>query len=209
MDIDSDLSSNEEEPLTADKVLQTLEEAWLNEKFCPEILPHQTELVECMLEQINHMEENINKLQKNDFRVIVHQMELDRIRYIITSYLRTRLSKIELFTVSILDQERSRAEDAKYLSPGEHKFATEYLMHLENHFTLLAFRHMPGNFQEFDKSKMLITPNLASHIFLKANKNINGIVVDDEEVDLEENSQHMLQYVFVSDLVKNGSVQLI
>uniref|UniRef100_A0A1B6LT31 GINS complex subunit 4 n=1 Tax=Graphocephala atropunctata TaxID=36148 RepID=A0A1B6LT31_9HEMI len=92
-----DETLSDEEMMTAAGVLKSLEEAWLNEKLSPEILPHKTEQVDCMMEQIHHMEENLKKLDKNDFRVGLHKLELDRIRYLITSYLRTRINKIEMF----------------------------------------------------------------------------------------------------------------
>ena len=41
-----------EDELTAAKVLQKLEDAWLNEKHSPEILEPRMEIVECMLEQV-------------------------------------------------------------------------------------------------------------------------------------------------------------
>lgn len=127
MDQDSDAGSSDEDPVTAQIVLKSLEEAWLNEKFSPEILPHQSDLVDCMLQQIHQMEENISKLEKGDFRITIHHMELDRIRYVITSYLRTRLEKIEKFTASILNDESKRSTDEQYLSDGEFKFAQDYI----------------------------------------------------------------------------------
>ena len=60
----------------------------------PELLPYQGEMLELMLGQIAHMEENMKDLDKNDFRYVVHQMELERIRYIVASYLRSRLQKM-------------------------------------------------------------------------------------------------------------------
>lgn len=88
MESNDDVALSDEEPITAQKVLQTLQEVWLNEKFSPELLQHQSDLVDCMLDQIQQMEENLRKLKKNDFRVVIHRMELDRIRYIVTDYLR-------------------------------------------------------------------------------------------------------------------------
>ena len=41
-----------EEELTAAEVLQKLEDAWLNEKNCPELLEPKMEIIECMLEQV-------------------------------------------------------------------------------------------------------------------------------------------------------------
>lgn len=58
-------------------------------------------------------------------------------------------------------------------------------------------------------------PNLRSHVFLRAKKDVDGVVIEgdrdnrDEEVDLEENSQHIMQYKPIANLVKDGAIQLI
>ncbi|KAJ8871778.1 hypothetical protein PR048_028118 [Dryococelus australis] len=210
MESDSDVALSDEEPITAEKVLEALEEAWLNEKFSPELLQHRTDLVDCMMEQIAQMEENLNRLNRNDFRVVVHRMELDRIRYVITSYLRIRLEKIELYTAHILEEDNKRSSDDSYLSPAEFRFATDFLASLEGNFRQLALRHMPTNMQNFDKAKMLVRPNIASFVFLRSKQDVGGVVVEgdvenrDEEIDLEEGSQHIMQYKTVQELVKSG-----
>lgn len=215
MENNDDVALSDEETVTAEKVLRTLQEVWLNEKFSPELLQHQSDLVDCMLDQIQQMEENLRKLKKNDFRVVIHRMELDRIRYMITDYLRIRLNKIERCVIHILKQETSRTPEDAFLSPSEHKFAREYLSHMEDHFRLIALRHMPANVQDFDKTKMAVIPNISSYIFLRAKKNIIGIVIEgdsenrDEEVDLDENSQHIMQYKPIADYLKTGAIQLI
>ncbi|XP_076240265.1 DNA replication complex GINS protein SLD5 [Calliopsis andreniformis] len=175
----------EEEELTAQSALLAIEEAWLNEKFAPEILPHQSDLVDCMLQQITHMEENMKRLDKGDLRLMIHRMELDRIKFVISSYLRARLEKIEKYTIHILSQEANRT---------------------------IALQHMPGNFQTFEVNKLSVKPNIHAYVFLKANGRANGIILPgllDEEIDLEPGSQHIIQYSAVADLVKNGAVQLI
>ncbi|GFG28329.1 hypothetical protein Cfor_09082 [Coptotermes formosanus] len=215
MESNDDVALSDEEPVTAQKVLQSLQEVWLNEKFCPELLQHQSDLVDCMLDQIQQMEENLRKLKKNDFRVVIHRMELDRIRYIVTDYLRIRLNKIENFVIHVLEQESSRNIEDAYLSPPELKFAREYITLLEEHLRLVALRHMPTNIQDFDKAKVAVTPNLSSHVFLRAKQNITGVVIEgdnenrEEEVDLDENSQHIMQYKSVANYLKAGAVQLI
>lgn len=198
--------------LTAQTALQEIENAWMNERFAPEILPHQSDLVDCMLQQIAHMEENIKRLDKNDLRALVHRMELDRIRYVISSYLRTRLEKIERYTISILSEEDSRSPEETYLTPGELSFAKEYLANLETLFKTIALQHMPPNFQRFEVNKFAIKPNLQAHVFLRANRKVTGIVLPgvlNEEIDFEEGSQHIIQYSAVAHLVKSGVVQLI
>lgn len=51
--------SDDEEDMTVEQMLQALENAWLNEKFAPELLPHKIDIVEMALQQIKHMEENL------------------------------------------------------------------------------------------------------------------------------------------------------
>lgn len=205
-------SDQEEEELTAQSVLLAIEEAWLNEKFAPEILPHRSDLIECMLQQITHMEENMKRLDKGDLRLMIHRMELDRIKYVISNYLRARLEKIEKYTIHILSQEANRSSEDCYLSDAELQFAKEFLASIETLFKTVALQHMPGNFQTFEVDTLAVKPNMQAYVFLRANDRINGILLPgsmDEEIDLEPGSQHIIQYSAVADLVKTGAVKLI
>lgn len=198
--------------LTAQTALQEIENAWTNERFAPEILPHQADLVDCMLQQIAHMEENIKRLDKSDLRALLHRMELDRIRYVIASYLRIRLEKIERYTVHILSEEAARGAEQAYLTPGELRFAKEFLANMETLFQSVALQHMPANLQRFEINKFTVKPNMRAHVFLRANRLVAGIVLPgmlDEEIDFEAGSQHIIQYGAVAHLVKSGVVQLI
>ncbi|XP_015609842.1 DNA replication complex GINS protein SLD5 [Cephus cinctus] len=204
--------SDEDGGVTAQSVLQDIENAWLNEKFAPEILPHQSDAVECMLQQISHMEDNMKSLGKGSMKSLIHQMEINRIRFIISSYLRCRLEKIEQYAMHILTEEAQRGREDGYLSSDELRFAKDYLSSIELLFRTLALQHMPNVLQKFEIETMTVKPNIHAHVFLRANKRITGIIVPgtvDEEVDFEEGSQHIVQYSAVADLVKNGDIQLI
>lgn len=191
-------------------MLENLQNAWLNEKFAPELLPHQTDILDLILGQIEHMEENISQLDKNDFRSIAHRMELERIKYIATSYLRCRIQKIETFTRSILQDDENRDPDKKRLSDDERRYAENYMALIRKHFQQIAIQHMPPNLQE-ETDREIVTPNQMSHIFLRANESVPSVIVgmNDEEVDLEAGSLHIMPYKLASDLVIDGKVQLI
>lgn len=165
-------------------------------------------MVELMLGQLAHMEENLIAIDANDFRKVTHRMELERIRFIVSSYLRCRLQKIEDFTQHIITEERNRPADKKRLSEAEKSFAEGYFECIESHFKQLALRHIPPN--QDDISKRIVRPNLMSNVFLKVLKG-SGVIVNtnEEEVELAENSQHMLPYQLINDLVIKGNVQLI
>lgn len=165
-------------------------------------------MVDLMLGQLAHMEENLLAIDQNDFRRITHRMELERIRFVVTSYLRCRLQKIEDFTQHIVTEERNRSVQKKRLSVAETKFAEDYFDSIEKHFQQIVLRFIPPN--QDDVNKRIIRPNLMSNVFLRVLKPC-GVVVNtnDEEVDLSESSQHMLPYQLISDLVIKGDVQLI
>ncbi|XP_070500856.1 DNA replication complex GINS protein SLD5 [Chironomus tepperi] len=204
----SDEIDDAEEFITPQELLRKIEIAWMNEHSAPDILPYQSEMIELMMGQLSHMEENLQAIPSNDFRKIAHKMELERIKFIIAAYLRCRLQKIEDFTQYIISEEMKRSAENKRLSEAETKFAEDYFESIEKHFQQLALRHIPP--QQDDVSKRIIRPNLMSNVFIKVIKSC-GVVVNtnDEEVDLSENSIHMLPYQLVCELVNKGDVILI
>lgn len=121
-------SDNDEIHLTLAQALELMEETWINEKFAPELLPNRLELVECLLLQIKNMEENLESLSSSDFQKGIYQLEVDRLRYLISSYLRTRIVKIENFCVALLRDEAVRSENGEdiYMSRDEIEYATKY-----------------------------------------------------------------------------------
>uniref|UniRef100_A0A1I8MKG4 DNA replication complex GINS protein SLD5 n=1 Tax=Musca domestica TaxID=7370 RepID=A0A1I8MKG4_MUSDO len=207
---DDDEDDDEGEEITAQKVLEFLETAWTNEMCAPDILQHQSDMLELMMGQVAHMEENMKDLDKNDFRFVVHQMELERIRYVMASYLRCRLQKIETYTKHLLNEESTRSAEEKRLSPEETKFAQEYYENMEECFQQIALQYMP-NTQRSEADQRIVRPNLMSHVFVKANVSVPAVVVgvDDEEVDLAAGSQHIIPYQLIADLIQKHQVQLI
>jgi len=211
-----DLGLSDDEPETAASILNKFQAAWINEKFSPELLPYQGEYVECLLEQIKHMDSNVRKLEKRDIRAPIHGLELSRIKYMISDYLRVRLDKIEKYTFNILEAESKRSEDDLYLSEGEFQFAKDHFANTQTALQTIALRHFPRPLASFDPTKMSVHPPLNSYVFVKANRPVTGLILpnenpeeQDEEVDLEENSQHILPYQPAAHLVKDGTVKLI
>jgi len=209
----NDTEEDGDEIMTAGEVLKKLEEVWLNEKFAPDLLETQSQLVDCMLEQITEMEENIQRARKNDFKIHIHRMEIDRIRYILSSYLRIRLHKVEKYCGKLLEDEANGAEK---LSPEELQYAKEYKENLDGHLKNVACQHMPQNLQSLDPKQTNRHPLLDKYVFLLVNEDTQGIMVEDdtseggeEILDLERGEQHIMRYKPVAELVASGAVSLI
>lgn len=213
---DSDAGS-EEVVLTPAELIERLEQAWMNEKFAPELLESKPEIVECVVEQLDHMEENLKRARKEDLKVSIHRMEMERIRYVLSSYLRCRLMKIEKFFPHVLEKEKTRPEgEPSCLSPEEFAFAKEYMAHIETYLKNVALKHMPPNLQKVDLQRAVPKPDLDSYVFLRVKERQENILVEPEAdeqkdyvIDLEEGSQHLIRYRAIAPLVASGAVQLI
>ncbi|KAJ8684220.1 hypothetical protein QAD02_020012 [Eretmocerus hayati] len=203
--------SDDDEDLTPAQLIQELENAWLNEKFAPELLPNKQSVVELTLLQISHMEDNLKRLDKGDVRMNIHTMELSRIRFMISSYLRKRLEKIEEFAIHLLSEDAKRSPEQAFMTPAETKFAREYVSSVECLFSAIALQHMPPRIKDFELNKLSSKPNLDKHVFIRANTDRSGILIPsiDLEVDITKGSQHIIQYSAIAHLVKSGEVQLI
>uniref|UniRef100_A0A131Z4K9 DNA replication complex GINS protein SLD5 n=1 Tax=Rhipicephalus appendiculatus TaxID=34631 RepID=A0A131Z4K9_RHIAP len=212
------VESHEEECTSAEQVVQKLEEAWLNETFAPELLPYQNDIVDCVLDQLRYMQENLQRIDKTDFKATMHKMEVERIQYILTSYLRTRLTKIEKHGAYILRQlETGEIDSDELLSPYERKFARAYIASIEDYLRDVALVHMPFNQQDFNIASVDGGPDLDEFVFLKVKRQTMGVLVDEgtsqsrdgEVIDLDEGSRHIMRYRAIASLVKDGSVVLL
>ncbi|XP_059157034.1 DNA replication complex GINS protein SLD5-like [Physella acuta] len=208
---------DEEEAMTAPEVLQKLEEAWLNEKFAPDLLPVKSNLIECMLAQIDAMENNITLAKKGDFRISVHRMEIDRIRYVVSSYLRQRIAKIESFTSHVLQEEIKRRDtDSPLLSDAELEFAKGYHNDVMNHLRNTALNQMPSNTSVMNLQETTVLPNMDSYVFLKVNETTENVLVEEETtdageemMDFQKGDQHLIRFKPVAALVESGAMSLI
>ena len=100
------------------------------------------------------MEENLSRLKKGDLRIPVHRMELSRIRFMINSYLRLRLSKIQdnIFHYTKGEGKDNEEDNPSRLTQEESAFATTFKDDLVEHFSSLALSHIPG---AWDPEKVL------------------------------------------------------
>ena len=104
-----------------------------NEKMAPELLPFQFELVESLLRLVSSREQMIEQKRQVDaddrFNVNVNKMELERVKFVIKSYFRVRLAKIERHLVYLIEKDRS-----ELLSESEKIFAFNLLESRKAHF---------------------------------------------------------------------------
>ncbi|ETK85017.1 hypothetical protein, variant 1 [Phytophthora nicotianae P10297] len=180
--------------------VQRMRTLWVNELNAPEILQYDEEMVSEMLEQIRNQQEYVDSVyedrtqltEEKSFVNKLYQMEIDRLRYMVSSYLRTRLRKIEKFAIHILQDEVL----TQRLSVKERNFAQQFVMLFESHVNDLA---------------IVSEPNLDSFVFCQG-KEAGGVQCDDKGgdfVQVTSADRYILRYRSVQEHVQAGAIDLI
>ncbi|KAF9919856.1 GINS complex subunit [Linnemannia zychae] len=86
------------EPIDPAGDVAHLTQAWIDERAAPDLLQYQEQCIERLVAKIEEQTLAIEELDpRNDTSVILsilYQTELERVKFVLRSYLRTRLSKV-------------------------------------------------------------------------------------------------------------------
>lgn len=190
------------------ELYERLVEVTQNElELSEDLLPFQAEVVDYIVEQISYMNSVINKTKGrwSPFCIEQHKIELERFSYLINTYLRTRLKKIEANTPYLIKMLRTDIERAnKFLSPLEAKYLDRYNESIDNYMKTII-ENMPDNMQRFRLAK--IKPKQRyEYAFVQGIE--EGTVFDgDAEINLEPDVCRILTVSTIIDLLEKGSRQ--
>ncbi|KNA18509.1 hypothetical protein SOVF_070120 [Spinacia oleracea] len=214
---ESGFSMEEFESLMATSDVELLKRAWRNEKSAPEILQFQASLVQRSREQIQLMEGTIEEITRNGFDpliVSVYQMDMDRAQYMLRSYLRTRLQKIEKDMIHI-----SKTDLWNRLSKEEQSFSKRCYENMKSYLDESVLSKLPSGYQSdlkqsnaSEEDDMVPESNLETFVFCKSESSIGAIPLDDsadEIVDLVAGDLYVLRYKSIKPFVENGKIDLV
>lgn len=149
---------------------------------------------------------------KTNFALIVIQTELERYRYLVRSYLRARIAKIDKHTLHYLSTDELRSR----LSEMELAYATRHQALLHNHYLSSFLSSFPNNLQNLNDAaggiSMIETPDLESAVFVRLLKDafVEGRGVDtDQAQDMKESDIVILRWSDAKPLVEAGSAELV
>lgn len=107
MDIDIDnLLQTYDSTESSSNDLQRLQTLWTAELAAPELLPYPGELVERLMQRLRQQLDVIEGLgaeytdAREGFKNVILQTEVERVKYLLRVYLRTRLSKVRVWPSS-------------------------------------------------------------------------------------------------------------
>ncbi|KTG45821.1 hypothetical protein cypCar_00030159 [Cyprinus carpio] len=175
----SGAEESQEEVMTPAELIAKLEEAWLNEKFSPELLENKSELVECVMEQITHMIE----------RFFPHVLEKEK-------------SRADGDPSFLSPEEFAFAKE--YLANTEVYLKNVALKHMPpNLQSIDMLKAVPEPC--LDSFVFLRVKESQENILVEPETDEQREYV----VDLDEGSQHLMRYRTIAPLVASGAVQLI
>ncbi|KAI3867894.1 hypothetical protein MKX03_021301 [Papaver bracteatum] len=209
-DIDSSISALPTE-------VELLKRAWRNEKASPEILQFQEDVVRNASVQIQNMEDTVEAYAgdgQDALTISLYQMDLDRTEFLLRSYLRTRLQKIEKYMIHI-----SETELWNRLSKPEQEFAERCKENMGNHLKQSVLSRLPFGYQDFlkqsissEEDDMVPEPQLDTFVFCKSKESVGSFQLDiigDEVVDLIADDLYVLRYKSIKPLVETGKIDLV
>ena len=207
MEEDDDIEINENV-----KLYETLKRAWNDEKNAPillkfkstEVARFQT-LLASREREIEEMENSANESGDGNEMLLsaIGREELNRAKYVLRSYLRTRIKKIQQFPVHVLQRERKlrKAKLREAVSGKELAFTEElvkaYEVHAQSVLANFPLKEYQSAFMEFGEEEvgeesMVSHPNEANKmVFIRMLEDVGIFTFDDgtdegDAVDLKK-----------------------
>ncbi|EGD79776.1 hypothetical protein PTSG_10761 [Salpingoeca rosetta] len=213
-DADDDDDDDEEEHAEAiARAIATLKQGWINEKLAPVLLPYEHNAVQTAIYEMNEQDEasRAQTFEDTDDKFIfeLYQLELERIRFIVSSYLRIRLVKIERYAHHLV----SSPEHMATLSPREQEYVNDYVKLLDDHFTQSFLKDIPEGVRPDREGQRVTTPNVSAYVFCRFAADVGQINAGDDlipsNIDTHEGDIYLLRFETIQNLVESGQVHLI
>jgi len=164
-----------------------------------------------MAEMAQHLQTDPRTSEEEYFRIVLIQTEAERVKYLVRSYLRARLYKIEKYAAYILASPEQRTR----LSVTELAHAEGYKALLESHFHASALNGLPENLRSLNEEdehglSMVSRPNVKQGVFVRARRHCAPVSLPDGgTLEMERGGIHLVQYATIEGLLRLGDVELV
>ncbi|KAH7091194.1 hypothetical protein FB567DRAFT_558177 [Paraphoma chrysanthemicola] len=168
--------------------LQELTRYWVAERVAPELLPWPSDLMDRVLERIRTQIELVedqtgNMDPKTSFKLIIIQTELERFKFLVRSFLRARIKKIDSHPLHVQAQHTASADTPQpLLSSSEYQYLTSHQSLLSTHYSSSFLGQFPASLQRLDDTtggiSMIDKPDEDKAVFARALRDVGDITVE-------------------------------
>ncbi|MES1913409.1 MAG: hypothetical protein MHM6MM_005603 [Cercozoa sp. M6MM] len=197
----------EEEELTCAAAYAQLKQAWVNERCSPDILPFEVECVRTLKDSIDQREEELaaldTKTVNEDQATIVEavRLELQRVRFLLKSYLRERVRKLLRHPRHYLDE---TGEWYSYLCDAELDLLADYARLTELTMDHSVLGRLPQRYRKLPK-KAHTEPDITEHVFIRMLRDVREHRFSNESTaTLDAGDVWIARYDQVHSLIKAG-----
>jgi GINS complex subunit 4 len=158
-----------------EELYRSLNEAWCNEVSSPALLPTPSSSilpqVQALLTNQQQLISSLTskvKTPTDSVHLNILQIEFDRVRYVVTDLLRTRIKKIERHATHYLRTYAQQHTTDKYLSAQEFKFLQAYVDLIAQHLQTDVLELMPKEWtvlRKLDDDGMVDLPDYDAFVF--------------------------------------------
>jgi len=203
---------------------------WHNEKYAPELLPFNKEIVENISEVVEFVGDDLDEQRAekkgcatNDLSHVIRSVDLERVRYVLRDYLRIRVWKISQWPQHYLER-----ENIALLSDAENTFLQEFWQLKSGFLHHRLLGAMPASKQNLDDKidllDMVRRPVLDKHVYARIKGDLGKIelppsVVEhsqgtqSSQLELHEGQTYLVRWCLVRKFLMNkdleGKVQLV
>lgn len=199
--------------------VRALMRRWMDERLAPDLLPWQGELVAEILEMLQSQNEiaaqlqgNVNTTEEEHFAVMLVQTEVERVKFVLRSYLRSRLNKIEKYTPFIL----ATPEVQRNLSELEQNYVQRFGDLMGSHFKVSTLNNLPAHMHSLAEENpnmpsMITEPNKSTAVFFRVREDdVPALLLPDgKTVNLPKGSVHLAQYSLLETLLLREMIELV
>lgn len=192
--------------------IQQLIRLYMDERMSPELLKFPEELVTSLMQNLEAQTEAASVLLSSGLtskaeeheRLLLVQMEIERVRWLLRSYLRTRTYKIEKQVQYLTSTPLAKNK----MSEIEFGYAERYQSLIFRHFDNSVVGNIPERLGRLDEDEMIVRPELDQAVFARARRDCRPIVLPDQQIlEMRKGEIHLVRYKSVRRLVRDGDVR--
>lgn len=211
-------------------VTKSLYRACRNERGSPELQSNPEELIRETLELIEFQSNKLSEQQQSSsvgiqnfaFLECLYQMDLERVKFVLKSFLRCRLGKIERGWAEFWPH-WSNTERSEFLQSRMTSFEKDYLQtfasNIVSSLNESVLERLPKEMASLNDPEMewsgqrpVASSNPNSHVICRVVKDLGEIVLDPisrATAALQANDTFVLQYSVIKSFLETGDVELI
>ncbi|KAJ2717108.1 GINS complex subunit [Coemansia spiralis] len=206
----ADEEGDYEEDESVEDDLPLLMRAWVNERNAPELLEYEGTAVENLMELVDYQTKRIESQPVVVANIL--KMDMDRVKYLVRSYLRARLTKIEHHAMHYTREPRYRER----MSQNELDYAKGFVALEEKHMRRSFMDQLPPHMRSLDETassgmEMVTKPDIDTAVFCRIRSTVGEFQFDPSEdpIVMKRNNIFITRYSIIRHLLEDGKVELI